>query len=69
MHTNPMSESDGEFGGGWKPTKTERPEFRCSCGSDDVWYRTWGSACGGYEDVKYECRACRRVWWAESSDA
>ncbi len=69
MHTKPMAESDGTFDGDMKPTKTENPDFRCRCGSDDVWYRVWDSSCGGYSDTKYECRACKRTWWVESADS
>ena len=62
-----MSES---FAAGWKPIKPENPGFRChQCGSDDVWYTSWDSLCGGYEDVKYECRSCNRIWWVERADA
>ncbi len=54
----------------WKPTKAENPEFKCRvCGSNDVWYSIWESSCGGFEDVHYECRACKRDWWIESSDS
>lgn len=70
MHTAPMSESEGEFKDGWKPTKAENPDFYCrKCGSDDVWYKIWESACGGYEDIKYKCRGCKRAWWVEGPDA
>ena len=70
MHTAPMPESDGTFESDWKPTKPENPTFTCrACGSDNVWYRVWESSCGGYEDVKYHCRACGRVWWVEGADA
>lgn len=53
----------------WKPTKLENPEFKHKCGSDDVWYRKWESSCGGYDDIKYECRGCGKKWWVESADA
>lgn len=68
MHTQPVSETAGTSGD-WKPTKADNPAFVCRiCGSDNVWYRVWESACGGYEDYKYECRGCGRVWWVESDD-
>ena len=54
----------------WKPTKAENPNFKCrKCGSTDIWYRTWESSCGGYDDLNYHCRGCGREWWIESSDA
>jgi DNA-directed RNA polymerase subunit M/transcription elongation factor TFIIS len=60
----------GDFVGAWKPTAPEAPAFTCrACGSGDVWYRRWESACGGYEDIKYECRSCSRTWWVEGADA
>lgn len=69
MHTNPLAESSGTRSD-WKPTKAENPTYTCrKCGSDDVWYCVWESACGGYEDLKYECRNCKRVWWVEGADA
>ena len=69
MHDQPMPDSAGTLGN-WKPTKAENPAFHCwKCGSDDVWYRIWESSCGGYEDLKYECRNCGRTWWVESADA
>jgi DNA-directed RNA polymerase subunit M/transcription elongation factor TFIIS len=67
MHTGPVP---GEYTNAWKPTKVENPKFVCrKCGSDDVWYRKWESSCGGYDDTKYECRACERTWWVEGADA
>lgn len=59
----------GEFETEWRPTKPENPGFLCtSCGSDDVYYRRWESSDGGYEDIKYECRACKHTWWVEGDD-
>jgi hypothetical protein len=70
LHVQPMSEDQGEFRENWKPTLADNPYFRCQqCGSHDVWYRVWDSACGGFEDVKYNCRGCGRTWWCEGSDA
>lgn len=67
MHTGPVV---GEYVDGWKPTKAENPDFKCrKCGSDDIWYRKWESSDGAYDDVKYECRGCKRTWWIESSDS
>lgn len=60
----------GQFTETWKPTKPENPAFKCrQCQSDDVWYRVWESSCGGFEDLQYECRSCKRKWWVESADA
>ena len=54
----------------WKPTVDEAPTYSCKqCGSLNVWYRTWESSCGGYEDIEYHCRNCDQKWWHESSDA
>ena len=70
MSTGSMPENAGTFQADWKPTRAENPSFKCyKCGSDDVWYRTWDSLCGGYTDVKYECQGCDHRWWVESSDA
>lgn len=67
MHTGPVP---GEYKDDWKPTKVDNPDFKCrKCGSDDIWYRNWESSDGAYDDVKYECRGCKRVWWVESSDS
>jgi DNA-directed RNA polymerase subunit M/transcription elongation factor TFIIS len=60
----------GDFTTDWTPTKPEAPEFGCrACGSDDVWYRRWLSACGGFDDIAYECRTCGREWWIDGPDA
>jgi len=68
-HTDSMPDSAGTFDG-WKSVKAEDPKFKCRiCGSDDIWYRTWESSCGGYEDAKYECRGCKLTWWIEGPDA
>lgn len=69
MHTKPMKDSDGTFDE-WKPTKPENPEFKCpACGSDNVWYRKWDSSCGGFEDLNYECRGCKKTWWVDGIDS
>lgn len=66
MHTGPVP---GEYRKGWKPTKTENPNFVCiNCGENNVWYRKWESSCGGYEDTCYDCRSCKHLWWVESAD-
>ena len=54
----------------WQMTKDENPSFVCRvCNSDEVRYRTWESACGGFEDVQYHCLNCWREWWVEGPDA
>lgn len=66
MHIGPVP---GKHVDDWRPTKATNPDFKCrKCGSDDIWFREWESSCGGYDDIKYECRGCSRVWWVESSD-
>lgn len=68
MHTDrPVP---GAFLEDWRPVAAVAPLYRCrACGSGDVWYRQWESACGGHEDVNYHCRACNREWWIEGADA
>lgn len=56
--------------GGWKPTKTENPNYKCrKCKSDDVDYQKWESSCGGFDDIHYRCKECKAEWWFESSDS
>jgi RecJ-like exonuclease len=66
MHTKPMSESEGTFDKDWQATT-----LPCrGCGKEGhVYVRTWESDCGGYEDDKYQCRACGKVWWIDGPDA
>jgi hypothetical protein len=67
MHTGPVP---GDYSHDWQPTMADNPAFRCrGCGSDDIWYRSWESSCGGYEDVHYHCHGCGREWWCEGADA
>lgn len=67
MHTG---EVRGEYTADWRPTKATNPSFVCRvCGSDDVWFRSWESSCGGYDDTHYKCRGCQREWWVEGPDA
>lgn len=41
-------------------------EFKCrECGSTDIEYRDLSDV---YEDVKYHCKGCNRVWIVEGSD-
>ncbi len=70
MDRQPLGQTEGTFRHDWKPTYPENPHFTCrKCGSHEVWYRTWDSLCGSYEDVQYHCRSCNLIWWFESSDA
>lgn len=67
-----MSHSGNETGdlSEWKPTAAENAGFKCrDCGSNNVWYAKWDSSCGGWEDLKYHCRACGKVWWVEGIDS
>ncbi len=66
MHTQPMSESDGKFEKDWKPD--DRPCRECKV-SGQVFYRVWESSDGAYEDYKYNCRACGKVWWIDGIDS
>lgn len=65
MHTQPMSEMDGEF---TKPPEKDSQACR-SCGKDEVYCETWESSCGGYEDYHYTCRACGASWWIDGIDS
>ena len=64
MHTKPMQESEGEFGG-WQQVSGNCPR----CGKQKIRVRTWESFCGGYEDDKFDCQACGHRWWVDGSDA
>ena len=66
MHTKPMAESKGTFQGGWKSV---RNGYKCSCGSSNIKKKEWESSCGGYEDTKYECSDCNKVWWVDGPDS
>jgi DNA-directed RNA polymerase subunit M/transcription elongation factor TFIIS len=65
MHTGPMSESEGRFVD--EAEKSERPCEKC--GASEVYGVTWESNCGGYLDVKFECKACGHVYWIDGPDA
>ena len=67
MHTQSMSESEGDFSG-WKLSEgTTCPK----CGYLNVSYSIWESKCGGYEDVKYRCNvsSCKHTWWVDGPDS
>ena len=72
MHTQPMSESEGEFQDGYRPAiKSDGKPWPCPhCKiPGKVEFRIWESSCGGYEDIKYHCHACGKTWWVEGADA
>lgn len=52
----------------WKPVKPEDSDYKCDCGSDNVWYRKWESYDGGHQDVNYFCDDCGKKWWVEGPD-
>jgi predicted SprT family Zn-dependent metalloprotease len=64
MHTKEMSEFDGDF----SPPSEEK--YTCyKCKQKAVTCQKWESSCGGYEDYKYECKACGHSWWVEGPDS
>lgn len=65
MHTQPMSETQGDFGG-WKPDPRPCPHCKVA---GQRFYRIWESSDGAYEDEKHECRACKKTWWIEGPDS
>ena len=65
MHSQPMSEDQGKFGG-WQPDPRACPACKTS---EQVYYRLWESNDGGFEDYKYHCRACGKVWWIDGIDS
>lgn len=62
IHTGPVQ---GKFTSDVKKSHKECPQ----CGKFEVYYTTWESDCGGYEDYQYECEACEYVWWVEGPDS
>jgi hypothetical protein len=59
-------ETPGDFTSDWLPTHTT---CRYCDLSGVVRYRTWESACGGFEDEQRQCSSCGRTWWVEGIDA
>jgi hypothetical protein len=39
------------------------------CGEKQVTMYTWESSCGGYEDYRFTCRACKATWWVDGIDS
>lgn len=64
MHTGPMPDSDGEFGG-WKSSGGPCRH----CGETAVLYRVWESSCGGFEDYHFKCKSCGQTWWVDGIDS
>ena len=65
MHSQPMSEDQGEFGE-WKPAPWPCPNCKVT---GQLFYRIWKSSDGAFEDEKSECRACGKVWWIDGIDS
>lgn len=59
-----MEDSEGTF----SAETSTRISCR-KCRAYAVFYSTWESNCGGYEDDKYECKACGFYWWVDGPDA
>ena len=67
MHTGPVP---GSYLDNWKKAKITNIYFKCrKCGSKNISYRNWESACGGYEDIEYKCEDCNYKWWVEGIDS
>jgi DNA-directed RNA polymerase subunit M/transcription elongation factor TFIIS len=67
MHEGPVK---GDYTSEWKKTEIVNSKFGCAlCGSKEVFFRTWESACGGYDDTHYKCIECGHQWWVESDDS
>ena len=66
MHSEPMSESEGNFITEWQ--LSDRPCPFCGKEGKRFW-KTWESNDEGYSDEKNECRECGRTWWVEGPDA
>ena len=51
--------------------QVERPDDDpCrKCGAKSVVYRVWESSCGGFEDYRYDCKACGASWWVDGIDS
>lgn len=68
-----MSHSGMEPGttGPRKPVALVAPNYkpRCGCPVGKLFYEEWESSCGGWEDIRYSCDGCGRVWWVEGIDS
>lgn len=64
MHTKEMSELEGKF------VNKIKYKGKCKyCKEETVYYEIWESGCGGFEDEKYTCESCDKIWWVEGPDA
>ena len=64
MHTGPMKESEGTF------TKGALTNRVCkNCGNQNVYVKVWESNDGAYEDEKFTCGTCGRVYWVDGIDS
>lgn len=64
-HTGQMRDSYGTFG----MSRTIHIPCR-QCGqTDQVTYQVWESNDGAFEDEKYTCSACGKVWWVDGIDS
>jgi hypothetical protein len=69
VHSQPMSESEGTFGGA-----VTRPDKVCpTCGKQGhVVMKVWSSDNGAYEDLRFECCSrtggCGCVFWIDGDD-
>lgn len=64
MHINSVPESSGDLN---EPKQTDRTCVNCK--QQTVTYQIWESSCGGYEDFKYTCSNCKKVWWIDGIDS
>jgi len=61
-----MSDIDGDY----DPEKQIDYQTCPKCGkNDNIWLKVWHSHCGGYEDNRYECKICYKVWWIDGPDS
>jgi hypothetical protein len=62
MHTGPVP---GNFVG----ERFHSSERCVHCKCRTLYFQHWESDCGGYNDVRYECKTCGDVYWVEGSDS
>lgn len=65
-HMGPMPESSGQLSEA--KVREELPCRRCK-ETGCVAMQIWESSCGGYEDLKFTCLACGKVWWVDGIDS
>lgn len=70
MHIKPMAESDGKFKTYDDGKQEHQSMFDCpKCRKSKMRYKVWESNCGGYEDVKLRCPACKYTYWVDGPDS